>query len=72
MNSLSLNSELHAMNPETLQFMPMGKILFIYLFYILGLVGILPIKENIIAMPIMTDTFKSLKIKEMGRFRAFI
>lgn len=69
---MTLNSELHAMNPETLQFMPMGKITTIYLFYILGLIGILPIKENILAMPIMTDTFKSLKTEEMGRIRAFI
>lgn len=72
MNNIKLNEELHKMNPDTLQFMTMGRIVLIYLAYILGFIGFLSITEDVIAMPIMTDTFISLKKQEMGQTRARI
>jgi hypothetical protein len=52
--------------------MTMGKIIFIYLAYLLGFITLISINEDIIALPIMTETFKKLKIEEMGKFRAMI
>lgn len=58
--------------PKTLKFMSFGKALMVYLAYLVGMIGFIEIKENLMAVPIMTKRFREMKRKEMGAFRAVL
>jgi hypothetical protein len=53
-------------------FMPMMTVILIYLSYLIGVIGLIPIRESIMAVPIMTSQFTLLKKSEMGAFRAYL
>ncbi|CAG9318930.1 GDPD1 [Blepharisma stoltei] len=57
--------------PGAYTFMPMRKVLIVYLSYLVGLIGFIKITEDFMDVPIMTPEFINLKKQEMGKFRAF-
>ena len=58
--------------PAALYFMSMEKVLFLYFAYAFGFIGLVPIKENCMCLPIMTKEFEKLKYSEISYFKAFL
>ena len=69
-NDSKLNKRIHGQGLGTMKFMTMGKIILIYLAYFFGFISLVGIDEDIMGIPLMTGTFKKLKVKEMGWLRA--
>ena len=66
------NKNINEEIPNALKFMSFLKVLIVYFSYIIGIIGLIPIKENLMAPPIMTKRFSELKLSEMTHFKAMI
>ena len=52
--------------PEGLTFMSGQRVMLLYVVYFLGLVGLFPIYEDVLCLPVMTQSFRRLKQREMS------
>ena len=50
--------------PNCLKFIAAQKVLAIYFSYLFGLVGFLPISENVMSVPIMSKRYTQVKFSE--------
>ena len=50
--------------------MSVQKVLTVYFSYVFGLVGLLPISENTMQVPIMTNKFTHMKYHELSYVKA--
>lgn len=69
-NNSKFNKKIQSEGLGTMKFMTMGKIILIYLAYFFGFISLVGIDEDLMGIPLMTETFKKLKVKEMGWLRA--